>query len=193
MDIQLFEKLIQEDESKTLDDKIEFYDFTGNNKPEKEKKQASFIKDILAFSNTIREESAHIIFGVEDKTKKLIGINKEHDGNELATVLKSKLNIIPEYHYENFRYNNLIFGVLAIPIKSYRMPCKANKDIGSKVKKNTTYLRRDQSIDEATYEEERQIIEWFKSLEEKGKKENNISNNIVNIDKNEGGVNFNFK
>ena len=173
MNTILFEKLIKEEESNTLDFKKEFYDFTGINKIEREKKQTSFIKDILAFANTIRDKSAFIIIGIEDQTKNLIGMSALHDGNELSTVLENRLDIISEYHYENFKYDSKDFGIIEIPVKSYSLPCRAKKDIGTKIKQKVTYIRRDQSIGEATREEELNIIEWFNYI----KNEKNISIN----------------
>lgn len=190
---ELFEKLINEEESNTLDFKEYFYDFSGSSKAEREQKQSSFIKDLLAFANTIRTKSAYIIIGIKDSSKELVGMNRLHDGNEIATVLEGRLDRIPEYHYENFQYNEKIFGIIEIPVKDYKIPCRAIKDIGSKVKRNAIYIRRDQSISEATREEEQNIIEWFKSLEKKEETNETTTNNIVNIEKNEGGVNFNFK
>lgn len=181
MNRELFEKLIKEDEGNTLDFKEYFYDFSGSTKIEKEQKQCSFIKDFLAFTNTIRERSAFIIIGVKDGTKELIGMDRLHDGNEIATVLEGRLDKIPEYHYENFKYDEKIYGIIEIPIKGYGMPCRAIRDIGSKVKRNITYIRRDQSSSEATREEEQDIIEWFKGLKRKKRHTNIIYLSILSI------------
>uniref|UniRef100_UPI0030D934FC AlbA family DNA-binding domain-containing protein n=1 Tax=Zunongwangia profunda TaxID=398743 RepID=UPI0030D934FC len=67
-----FENLISKPEGSTLDFKKKIYDFRSNSE-----ESAKFIKDVISFSNTIRNESSYIIFGIKDKpdgTLDLIGL-----------------------------------------------------------------------------------------------------------------------
>jgi hypothetical protein len=59
MDAQLFEKLLKEPESQTLDFKVDQYSFKGATDDEK----SELLKDILAFVNVWRETDAYILIG----------------------------------------------------------------------------------------------------------------------------------
>ena len=59
---ELFEQLISRDEGDTLDFKKEQYEFIDDDAI------AKFVKDILAFANTIRKHNAYIIIGIEQTT-----------------------------------------------------------------------------------------------------------------------------
>ena len=93
MDKELFEKLINKPESETLDFKKKFYNLS---EPDKE---ASFLKDIISFSNTIRTETAYIIFGIEETETEgniLVGITEKIDDARLQQKVEFKVKPVPK-------------------------------------------------------------------------------------------------
>lgn len=60
-------ELLKRSELRTLDFKLEPYDFTGTTPEEKNRKRSEFAKDIVSMANTPREESAYIVIGVKRK------------------------------------------------------------------------------------------------------------------------------
>ena len=86
-----FERLINMSETSTLDFKTKMYDFKDDNDL---RKTAKFVKDIIAFSNTIRNESSYIIIGIEEKTdgtKEFHGLDKFIDDGILQDIVKDKV------------------------------------------------------------------------------------------------------
>lgn len=69
MDIQKLKQLLLREESEKLDFKAEFHLVTESDKKE-------LVKDVTAMANT-RGGRGHIIFGIEDKTKRILGIDPE--------------------------------------------------------------------------------------------------------------------
>ena len=70
-----------EDEGPTLDYKEDLVLNTDGDK-------AQFVKDILSLANS--GQPAHIIIGIEDGTKKLVGLKKNHKAEQLNQILKDK-------------------------------------------------------------------------------------------------------
>jgi hypothetical protein len=56
MDSNLLATLIARSELRTLDFKLEPYDFSGATREEKDRKRAEFAKDIICMANTPRDE-----------------------------------------------------------------------------------------------------------------------------------------
>lgn len=75
---QIIEK---EDEGPTLDYKEDLNLETDGNK-------AQFVKDVLSLANS--GELAHMIIGVENGTRKLVGIKTSHKAEQLNDILKGK-------------------------------------------------------------------------------------------------------
>ena len=103
MNILLFEKIIKTDKSIELDFTKEHYKLLG----EKEEDTTNLVKDIIAFSNTIRENSAFIIIGIleENGKKELLGINKPMDDKILQSKIKNKVYPRPHFKYINLSIN----------------------------------------------------------------------------------------
>ena len=89
---QLIEK---EDEGPTLDYKEEL-------NLEKEGDKAQFVKDILSLANS--GQTTHIIIGVEDGTRKLVGIKTTHKAEQLNVfILKvTKQAIVSSWKILNY-------------------------------------------------------------------------------------------
>ena len=62
MDESLLESLLNQEESATLDFKVQQYPFVKGNAEQR----AELLKDILAFANAWRQTDAHILIGVEE-------------------------------------------------------------------------------------------------------------------------------
>ena len=69
MDVHKLKQLLSQEENEKLDFKAELHLST-----ESERKE--LVKDVTAIANS-RGGRGHIIFGVEDKTKRILGINPE--------------------------------------------------------------------------------------------------------------------
>ncbi|NMA67630.1 MAG: transcriptional regulator [Clostridiaceae bacterium] len=67
MDVQKLKQLLSQEECEKLDFKAELHISTESEKRE-------LVKDVTAMANT-RGGRGHIIFGIEDKTKRILGIN----------------------------------------------------------------------------------------------------------------------
>ena len=65
MDSGKFSQLLLKSEGSEIDFKRDVYDFSGVDLSEKNAKRTAFVKDILSFANTPREESAFIVLGVK--------------------------------------------------------------------------------------------------------------------------------
>ncbi|TGM05955.1 ATP-binding protein [Leptospira barantonii] len=149
MDINLFERLIYDSESSFLEFKSEQYRFIYGSKEEK----GELIKDILAFSNAWRQETAYILIGIKDGgdiPKKVIGITDDIDDAQIQQLVNSNTNKPIDFRYYTFLYNDLKIGVIEIPVQI--RPYYLNKDYG-KIIKGNVYLRRGSSTDIATPEE----------------------------------------
>jgi ATP-dependent DNA helicase RecG len=70
MDIQKLKQILKREESEKLDFKAELHIDTEGDKKE-------LVKDVTAIANS-RGGRGYIIYGVEDKTKKILGINTEY-------------------------------------------------------------------------------------------------------------------
>lgn len=177
MDKLLFEKLIKSNESQTLDFKREHYKLIGANDDEVSK----FIKDIISLSNTIRENTAYIILGVEEigSSKNLIGISEPIDDNILQSKIKDKVYPKPHFVYFNFEYNDKVYGVIEVPLRRQIEPhMPIIKLRGLEVGK--IYFRRGTTNDEANHREAIQINSWITNLPEFYEK-SEIKEHIINL------------
>lgn len=156
-----FEILISKDESSTLDFKKEHYKFEKGN----ELQIAKFIKDIIAFSNTIRDTTAHILIGIEEENG-----NKLHHGIEgfiddaiFQDKIKDKVDPKPKFSCYTFNYNGLIYGIIEIPIKRYSKPIMPTKSLNG-LEPGKIYFRRGSSNSEATHQEAIEINNWITKI-----------------------------
>lgn len=156
---ELFEKLINSNESNILDFKKEEYDFSSS---AKEIKKAEFIKDIISFTNTIRENTSYIIIGIEETENglRLNGINKTTDDSILQQKIKNNTFPIPKFSYYPFNYQNKKFGIIEFPIEKYDKPISVTKAFRG-LTPGKIYFRRNSCNDEANSLEVIEINNWI--------------------------------
>lgn len=98
-------EILEKPESSTLDFKEDLYDFKNDKDL---KSTAKFIKDVISFCNTIRNEKGLIIFGVKEKTDntfEFIGLNSFIDDSILQEKVKDKVFPRPYFSYYELNYN----------------------------------------------------------------------------------------
>lgn len=141
----LFERLLYEEESPTLDFKKEQYRFVKASEEDK----SELLKDILGFANAWRRSEAYILIGVEDVRGgrgNIVGISPtDHlDDHSLQQFVNNLTNRPVRFHYEAFGFEGKQVGILRI--EEQVRPLYLKKDYG-KLKKNEVYVRRGSSID----------------------------------------------
>jgi predicted HTH transcriptional regulator len=115
MNNDLFEQLLYEEESTSLDFKREQYRFVRATEDEK----SELLKDILGFANAWRRSDAYILIGIEDVRGgrgHTLGIpDAEHlDDHSLQQFVNSLTNQPVRFHYEAFGYEGKQFGIIII-------------------------------------------------------------------------------
>jgi hypothetical protein len=141
----LFERLLYEEESTTLDFKKEQYRFSKASEDEK----SELLKDILGFANAWRRSEAYILIGVEDVRGgrgNVTGIAAtDHlDDHSLQQFVNNLTNRAVRFHYEAFGFESKQVGI--IRIEDQTRPLYLKKDFG-KLKKGEVYVRRGSSTD----------------------------------------------
>lgn len=146
MNHALFERLLYEEESATLDFKKEQYRFAKATEEEK----SELLKDILGFVNAWRRSEAYILIGVEDVRGgrgNVVGIPAtDHlDDHALQQFVNNLTNRPVLFHYEAFGFEGKQVGIIRI---EEQQPCPAylKKDYG-KLKRHEVYVRRGSSTD----------------------------------------------
>jgi hypothetical protein len=162
MDAALFETLTKNPESDVLDFKRLALNFLTN----KETEDAKLVKDILCFSNTIRNETAYILYGVEESNgnKVLLGVADFPDDAILQQKVKDK--VTPSAKFKSYTYlsQGLSFGVIEIPIYPHDEPLSPVIRLkGLEVGK--IYIRRGSSNAEATGREVIAVSKWLETLQ----------------------------
>ena len=145
MNNELFERLLYEEESPTLDFKKEQYRFVKANEDEK----SEILKDILGFANTWRRSRAYILIGVEDirgGRGKVVGIpTADHqDDHSLQQFVNNLTNQPVRFHYEAFGFEGKQVGIISI--EEQTRPIYLKRDYG-KLAKEKVYIRRGSSTD----------------------------------------------
>lgn len=180
-----FENLLSKSESSLLDFKRDFYDFT--NKPNESDK---FIKDIISFSNTIRNETSFIIFGIKEKTDgelELIGLENKEDDAILQERARHKIHPKPNFKYYTIKFKERLFAILEFPVTKYDKPLSPTLKMKG-LEPGKFYFRNGTSNTEATGMESIRINEWLNELpnHNNGKSiSNKISDLIIKLSKKE--------
>ena len=134
MTIQKLEELLSLGEGEKLDYKLEFNLDT-------ETKKKEFVKDISAIANT-KGGRGYLIFGVEDKTRKVIGINGKHPSEEsIFQIISTRCDPPVPVRYEEILYKDKLLIVLTI-FKSSQKPHQI-------LQSGTFYIRRGSTTDVA--------------------------------------------
>jgi hypothetical protein len=141
----LFDRLLYEEESTTLDFKREQYRFAKASDEEK----SELLKDILGFANAWRRSEAYILIGVADVRggrANLLGISSaDHlDDHSLQQFVNNLTNRPIRFHYEAFGFEGKQVGI--IRIEEQNRPIFLKKDYG-KLRKGEVYVRRGSSTD----------------------------------------------
>ncbi len=149
MDKTLFEQLLFQEESDSLDFKRDQYPFDGATDDAK----SELLKDILAFSNSWRRTDGYILIGVEDvKGGKgnVFGIVDDLDDARLQQFVNSKTNRPVSLAYESAVFDGSRVGIIIL--RQQQKPIYLTKDYG-KLRRNEVYIRRGSSTDIAKPDE----------------------------------------
>ncbi|OWY19391.1 NACHT domain-containing protein [Sphingobacteriales bacterium UPWRP_1] len=140
MDAALFEKLLSQTESETLDFKREFYSLAND------MAKSELVKDILSFYNTPRTANAYIIIGVEDKNGvpvlPPVGMKDKapYDEATIQEMVKDKASPCPVFSLAYFDDDGKHFAAITIPLPLTDKPARVVKDFG-KLKQNELWCR----------------------------------------------------
>ena len=146
MDAGLFERLLHEEESNTLDFKARQYRFTKATAQEK----SEVLKDILGFANAWRRTDAFILIGVEEVRggrSKVAGVSEHLDDHSLQQFVHSRTNRPVRFAYEAFEWHERQVGVICI--QQTERPVYLEADYG-KLRRHEVYVRRGSSTDPST-------------------------------------------
>jgi hypothetical protein len=149
MDKNLFEVLLYQNESETLDFKEDQYAFDGATDIQK----SELLKDILAFANSWRREDAYILIGVREVRggrSIVCGASGHLLNRNLQQFVNSKINRPITFSYAENEFDGHKVGILAVPIQD--RPFFLTKDYG-RLKAKTVYVRRGDTTDEASPDE----------------------------------------
>jgi hypothetical protein len=139
MDAALFEVLLHQEESNTLDFKRDQYRFVKASLDDK----SELLKDFLGFANTLRHANAYILIGVEDvrgSRGRVVGISEHLDDHSLQQFVAYNTNRTLHFHYEAFTLEGKNVGIIRIDIAQDR-PLSLVRDMGQ-LKRGAVYLRR---------------------------------------------------
>ncbi|MHA6195665.1 AlbA family DNA-binding domain-containing protein [Pseudomonas wadenswilerensis] len=134
-DQELIQELLYRGEGSTLDYKVQQYPFSKAN----EEQKSELLKDILAFSNAWRTETAYILIGIKDGTLDLVGVDEDIDDSRLQEFVNSKTNHPINFSYKTLIFNGIKLGLYTIPVQE--RPVYSKKKFG-KVIQNVVYVRR---------------------------------------------------
>ena len=138
MELNKFERLLKKEEHSKLDFKEEFHIKTENEKKE-------LAKDVIAMANT-KGGRGYIIFGVEDETKKITGIDPSLFHEEtIQQIINSRSHPPIPISVQQVIYENKVLVLLII----YKSELKPHQMIQN----GSFYIRRGSTTDVATREE----------------------------------------
>lgn len=137
IDSERIRRLLGTPEGPALDFKRDQYSFAGA----AEREKSELLKDILAFANTSRAETAYILIGVEERPtgpSEVVGVQSHLEDSDLHQFVNSKTNKPVEFSYERHQYDSKQIGVLSVPIQP--RPVYVTRPFGI-VQANAVYLR----------------------------------------------------
>lgn len=148
MNESLFRELLFDSESSRLDFKRDPYPFVDASDEQK----SALLKDLLAFANAWRSETAYIVIGVEHRAGEdpdRVGVDPSAHVDEasLQQFVASKTVPPLKFTYYPFTYEGKQFGIFEIPRQS--RPVVAKRRYG-RVGKEVVYFRRGSGCAEAT-------------------------------------------
>lgn len=145
MDKELFDRLLYEEESTTLDCKKEQYRFVKAG----DKEKSELLKDLLGFANAWRRSEAYILIGVEEVRggrSSVVGITAtEHlDDHSLQQFVNNLTNRPMRFHYGAFGFEGRQVGIIRIELQA--RPIYLKRDYG-RLEREKVYIRRGSSTD----------------------------------------------
>lgn len=129
-------------ESSCLDYKSEQYHLSGKGE-DAEKEKSKFLKDVLAFANSYRTESAYILLGIEendDCTGRIKGVDLVLDNNVYQQLVTSKTNKPITFSSYCVTVDGNTVQVIEIPVQNDARPFFSRENFG-KVAANEVYCR----------------------------------------------------
>lgn len=143
------DQLLYRGESESLDFKRDQYPFVGATDDQK----AKLLKDILAMANAWRNETAHILLGVDappGATPQVVGITQHLDDAALQQFISAKTQRPVQFRYSEKELQGKTIGVIEIPVQ--RRPLYTVSTFGG-VQAKAVYIRRGSSNAEASPDE----------------------------------------
>ncbi|GAA4421497.1 ATP-binding protein [Bremerella cremea] len=143
MDSQVFEQLLFEDESATLDFKQGPYQYAGAT----DEVKSEILKDILGFANGWRRSEAYILIGVKEVRggrSIVVGTEDHPQENDLQQFINSKTNRPIQFSYEVYPFEGQSIGIIRIELQP--RPFYLLQNYG-KLQKEKVYVRRGSSTD----------------------------------------------
>ena len=125
--------------------------------------KVNLVKDILCMANTPRDDSAYLLFGVEDHTdghKTLLGVGHHLDDSTIQQLLAGWVRPVPAVQYRPVSHEGTQLGIIEIRPKRGG-PFHVLKDHGDKLRRSVTYMRRGSRNSEAQPEEIQTIGRWM--------------------------------
>ena len=136
---QIINLIISQDENDQVDFKKEYYS--------KEKKY-DLIKDIVSFANNIKPKDKYIVFGVENSTWNVLGIDRASlpDISEINNLLHSYVEPFIDVELGYLDYQGVAIGFIRIPHHDLNRPYviskEYNKNKGVFLRKGEIYTRK---------------------------------------------------
>ena len=136
---QIINLIISQDENDQVDFKKEYYS--------KEKKY-DLIKDIVSFANNIKPKDKYIVFGVENSTWNVLGIDRASlpDISEINNLLHSYVEPFIDVELGYLDYQGVTIGFIRIPHHDVNRPYviskEYNKNKGVFLRKGEIYTRK---------------------------------------------------
>lgn len=150
LDHILLAQFLHDTEGNALDFKRDQYPFQGAD----DKQKSELLKDILAFVNATRGQSAYILIGVKErrgKPSEVVGVSHHLDDASLQQFVSSKTQRPVQLSYYAHRtQEGTEIGVVEIPVQE--RPIWLRKQFG-KLASNTVYIRQGSATSIATPDE----------------------------------------
>ncbi|MBM4328354.1 MAG: ATP-binding protein [Deltaproteobacteria bacterium] len=150
-----FQQLIGQPEGEILDFKADGYDL--------QKSRNVFLKDVLAMSNTPREQPGRIVLGVRwtpEQGSTLVGLGRQYDDVEFQDAFgHGRVQPHPRFTYYPLMFEHMQVGVLEIPV-CREGPYTSVKDFEG-LQAGAVYYRRGTQNDRAVGSELKRIFSWF--------------------------------
>ena len=155
MERDLIRKIIEDGkETDCVDFKQEFY---------KSFKESDLPKDISAFANVNSDKDKYIVFGIDDKTRQVVGIEKSSlpTQDQLDDYLSSVIEPFVHTEIGYFEYSNGFYiGYIKVIAnnKDFLYMIKKDCGINNKIKQGDIYIRKGATIQKATRADVIQIV-----------------------------------